>query len=110
MAKYLMQFNYSPSSIKGLVEKPQNRRAAAEAIFEKMGGSIEEMYFCFGDYDGFAIVDFPSDIDATAALLAVTAAGAFAKTKTTVLIELEDAVKSMEIAREVTSSYTAPAS
>jgi len=110
MAKYMMQFNYSNESVKGLVAKPQNRRAAADAIFGKMGGTIHEMYFSFGDYDGLAIVDFASDVDATAAVLAVTAAGAFAKTKTTVLIELEDSVKSMEIAREVTSSYAAPAS
>ena len=110
MSKYMMQFNYSHASIKGLVEQPQNRRAAAEAIFGKMGGTISEMYFSFGDYDGLAIVDFPSDIDATAALLAVTASGAFAKTKTTVLIELEDSVKSMEIARETMSSYAVPAS
>ncbi len=87
-----------------------NRRAAADAIFGKMGGTISEMYFAYGDSDGLAIVDFPSDIDATAALLTVSASGAFAKTKTTVLMELEDSVKSMQIAKEVMDSYAKPAS
>ena len=71
MPKYMSQFSYSEASIKGMVAKPQDRRAAAEKIFAAAGGKIECMYYCFGDYDGVVITDFPSDVAAASAILAV---------------------------------------
>jgi uncharacterized protein with GYD domain len=108
MPKYMTQFSYSTSSIKGMVDKPQDRRAAAEKVFAAAGGKIECMYFCFGDYDGFVITDFPSDVAAASALMAVGSSGAFSDIKTTVLIPTDDSILAMKEANKIVGDYTPP--
>ena len=110
MPKYMHQFSYSTESVKSLVANPENRRGAAARIFEAAGGSIQDMYYCYGEYDGVVISEFPSQIDATAVALAIGASGAFSKIHTTVLIEMDDAVESMKKAGAITGSYTPPSS
>ena len=67
------------------------------------------MYFCFGDYDGIAISEFPSSVDAAAASLAISSSGAFSAVKTTVLINMDESVQAMEKAGEVSATYSPPA-
>ena len=110
MATYLFQFSYALDSVKGMVAKPQNRREAAENVIAVAGGRLLDMYFCFGDYDGVATAEFPSNVDAAAASLAISSSGAFSKVKTTVLITMEESVKAMEKAGEVSAAYSPPAS
>lgn len=109
MATYLFQFSYSLESVKGMVAKPQNRREAAEKVLAVTGGRLLDMYFCFGDYDGVAIAEFPSNVDAAAASLAIGSSGAFSKVKTTVLIGMDESVQAMEKAGAASAAYTPPA-
>ncbi len=110
MATHMAQFRYSLGAIQGLVDTPQNRREAAAKMFAAAGGNMEELYFCFGDYDGVAMVDFPSNVDAASAVLAVAASGAFSSVKTTVLLSMEDGHEAMKKAHEVAKAYAPPAS
>lgn len=110
MARYLHQFSYANESIKGMVAKPQNRRQAAEKIFRAAGGELIDMYFCFGDYDGIAISEFPSNVDAAAVALTVGSSGAFAKLQTTVLISMDEAVKAMQKASKIAGEFAPPSS
>ncbi len=110
MATYLFQFSYSLDSVKGMVAKPQNRREAAERVLAAAGGRLLDMYYCFGDYDGIVISEFPSNVDAAAASLAISSSGAFSKVKTTVLITMDESVQAMEKAEKVSAAYSAPAS
>ena len=109
MPRYLHQFNYSTESIQGMVTKPQNRKTAAAKIFKAAGGKLVDMYFCFGDYDGVAISEFPSNADAAAVAMAVGATNAFSRMKTTVLITPEESIEAMRKAGEIGGSYRAPA-
>ena len=108
MATYLFQFSYSLDSVKGMVAKPQDRRGAAETVIAAAGGRLLDMYFCFGDCDGVATAEFPSNVDAAAASLAIGSSGAFSDFKTTVLITMEEAVQAMEKAGKVSAAYTPP--
>jgi len=108
--RYLHQFGYSTESIKGMVATPQNRREAAEKIFSAAGGKILDMYFCFGRFDGVAISEFPSQVDAATVALTVGATGAFSKLETTVLLDMDEAVQAMQNASKLTDSYKPPAS
>ena len=109
MPKYMIQFTYSQTSRAGLVEKPQDRRIALRKLFDQAGGQLEAFYFCFGRWDGAVIADFASQVDVTAALIAIGRTAAFDEVDTTVLIEHEDAVRAMEIANEISNAYVAPA-
>lgn len=108
MPTYMTQFSYSNASLKGMVETPQDRRAAAEKLFAAAGGKILNMYFCFGDYDGVVIAEFPGDTEAASALLAAGASGGFSNLSTTILIPTDDAVRAMEGANRILGSYKPP--
>ncbi|WP_120500334.1 GYD domain-containing protein [Roseovarius sp. EL26] len=108
MPIYMTQFTYSTKSIKGMVDSPQDRRAAAQRIFAAAGGSIIEMYLCFGEYDGVVIAEFPNDAAAASALMAVGSTGAFSTFKTTVLLTMHTGVQAMEGAKEIVGEYRPP--
>lgn len=109
MTLYLSQFSYAAHSVKAMVDKPQERRSAAEKIFVAAGGKLIDMYFCFGEYDGLVITEFPSEVDVASAVLAVGSSGVFSKVHTTVLISTDDAVKAMEKAHGIAAAYKPPA-
>lgn len=110
MATYLFQFSYAVEAVKGMVARPQNRREAADKVIGAAGGRILDMYFCFGDYDGVAIAEFPGTVNAAAASLAISSSGGFSKVKTTVLITMDESVQAMEKAGEVVTAYSPPGS
>jgi uncharacterized protein with GYD domain len=77
MPKYLFEVKYTPAGAAGLMKDGgTKRRAAAAALVESLGGSMETMYFAFGDTDAYAIVNLPNQAAAAAASLAVNASGA----------------------------------
>lgn len=64
------------------------RLAAATAAIESVGGSIDCMYYAFGDDDVVGIGDFPDDASATAVSLLVNSSGAV-RLKMTPLMAVE---------------------
>ena len=55
-----------------MILRPEPLAAAVESI----GGSIDCMYYAFGDTDVFAICEFPDDASAAAASLTISSSGA----------------------------------
>ena len=77
MPKFLVRANYVGEGIKGLMrEGGSSRRDAARAAIESVGGSLECMYYAFGDTDVYAICDVPDVATATALSLTLNASGA----------------------------------
>ena len=63
--------------LKGLMtEGGSKRREAARAAVESVGGTLDCMYYAFGDTDVYAICDLPDDASATAVSLLINASGA----------------------------------
>jgi uncharacterized protein with GYD domain len=90
MAKYLVAVSYTADGARGVAKEGGNARVqAARDLVEGLGGTLETMYFAFGDADVYAIVDAPTPSDVAAAALALGASGA-ASTKTTVLLTPEE--------------------
>lgn len=96
MPKYLVQANYVGEGLKGLLkEGGSSRQAMVEKAVGSMGGSVESMYYAFGDTDVFIIVDMPDNVSMAAVALTVAASGAV-NFKSTVLLtpaEVDKAVK-----------------
>lgn len=77
MAKYLIRGNYVGDGIAGLMkEGGSKRRDAAVAAIESVGGSLDCLYYAFGDVDIYGIGDFPDEASATALSLLINASGA----------------------------------
>lgn len=104
MAKYFVEANYVGAGIAGLLkEGGTKRRAAVEALFKSVGGTVEAFYFGFGDRDVLIIGDLPDNTAATALALRVNASGA-AACKTTVLLTARE----VDEAAQMSVSYRPP--
>jgi uncharacterized protein with GYD domain len=104
MTKFLVSANYVGDGVKGLLaEGGTKRRDAARAAIESGGGTLESMYYAFGDTDVFGIVDFPDEVSATAVSLMINASGSVSL-RLTPLMTPED----VDAAVAKTASYRAP--
>lgn len=71
LPKYLIGVNYTLDDVKGLkAEGGSARGAAATALIEGLGGTVESFYFAFGDTDVYLIVDMPDTASVAAAATA----------------------------------------
>lgn len=104
MPKYLLQVNYTLDGVKGVVSKGGSaRKAAAQAAAESVGGTLESLYFAFGDTDVFAVADLPDNAAAAALALNVTSAGG-ATVRTVVLLTADE----VDAATDRNVKYTPP--
>ena len=91
MAKFLVEASYTADGLKGLAkDKASGRRAAVEKALAALGGKLEAMYFAFGEHDVLLICECPDSPSAAALSLAASASG-LVRTKTTVLMTVEEA-------------------
>jgi uncharacterized protein with GYD domain len=86
-------------------EGGSSRRAAITTLVESIGGSLECIYYAFGDTDVYAIIDVPDNITAAGLSLITNASGAVA-VSITVLITPEE----MDAAAQLTADYRPPGS
>ena len=104
MPKYLIEANYAPEGMKGILAAGGTaRREAIEKMLADIGGILESFHFAFGDSDVFLIADVPDNITAAAMVMQVGASG-LATAKTTVLLTPEEIDK----AAEIKATYRAP--
>jgi uncharacterized protein with GYD domain len=104
MPKYLLQVSYTAEGAKGLLKDGgSKRREAARAAVQSVGGSLESMYFAFGEHDAIVIADIPDVASAVATSLTLNASGAITS-RTTVLLTPED----LDAAAKKTPTYTPP--
>jgi len=98
MAKYLITGSYTMNGTKGLLaEGGSARKAAVEKALQGLGGTLDAIYFAYGDTDVIVIMDVPDAVSALALSLAVNASGAI-NIKTTPLLtvaEVDAACKKM---------------
>ena len=102
MAFYLYQASYQQDQIKAMIGNPQDRSEAARKLIEGLGGKLHQMFFSFGNYDIVAIIEVPDNVSMAAGSMAVSGAGTAARTKTTPLLTMEEAMEAMKKAGVVT--------
>ena len=108
MAKFAVFFSYKHETWDQMLKKPGDRTAAVRDLASSVGGSMEALYFMFGDRDGFVIVDVP-DAEAAAALaVAVSSTGAFSQVETRQLVAPEDLPSVLEKAAKARETYRPP--
>jgi uncharacterized protein with GYD domain len=95
MTTYLMRFSYTPETWKKLIENPEDRRDAARAYAEQVGGSLIGFWYGFGTYDGYAIYDVPDNASMAGLAVAIAAGGALASVETTVLLSVEETLEGL---------------
>jgi uncharacterized protein with GYD domain len=96
MAKFMIEASYSAEGLKGLhKDKSAGRKAAVAKAAEALGGKLEAYYFALGEHDVVTILDLPDTVSATALALAASGSG-LVRTKTTVLLTVEETDKALQ--------------
>ena len=108
MALYMTQFSYTAEAWATLTKNPQDRRPGLDAAAQKLGGRLASLHYCFGEYDGVAMIEAPDDTTACAIVLGAVSAGHIKTIKTTRLLSVEETLDAMRRAGSLT--YQAPSS
>jgi uncharacterized protein with GYD domain len=104
MPKYMLEASYTVEGVQGLFrDGGTGRRTAIENTVKGLGGSVESVYYVFGDDDILIIADMPDNISVAAFSLSVAATGA-ASASVRVLLTPED----IDAAVKKQVSYRAP--
>jgi uncharacterized protein with GYD domain len=89
MSKYLVEASYTAEGLQGLQkDKASGRKQAVTKVVESLEGKVEAMYFALGKHDVVLIADLPDVVSVAALCLGVSATG-LVRTKTTVLLSVE---------------------
>jgi uncharacterized protein with GYD domain len=76
MAKFLFKASYTTDGIAGVIREGGSGRAKAiDALADSVGGSIESIYWAFGETDVYLIGELPDAIAAGALSAKVAASG-----------------------------------
>ncbi len=106
--RFIVTGNYTKSAIRGLVEKPSDREAAARAIVEAAGGKLESFYLTTGDSDFAIKVTIDDAKDLIAGLMATAAAGAVSNVKTVRAFTSEEFTAMQKKAGKLAKAYKSP--
>jgi uncharacterized protein with GYD domain len=108
MPLYLTRFSYTPETWARLIEKPEDRRVAAQQYVETVGGKLHGFWYAFGDHDAYTLLEAPDNVSMAAVALAISAGGALSSLQTTVLLSVEETLSALAKARSV--KYRPPGS
>jgi uncharacterized protein with GYD domain len=95
MSKYLVQVGYTAEAWTAMSRGPQSVMERVQASAEALGGSIESLFFCFGDYDLVGVVEFPDSRGVAAWSMAVTSGGGVRACRTTTLLSVEEGLQAL---------------
>jgi uncharacterized protein with GYD domain len=106
MALQLVRFGYTAEAWAALLHNPQDRRDMLSARIFGVGGRLEGFWYSNGEHDGYALVDFPDQVAASAVLAAIKATGSFRFLEATPLVTVEEMVEALQKANDF--AYVAP--
>ena len=95
MPMYLTRFSYSPETWARLSKNPEDRRKAAQAYIESVGGKLHGFWYAFGEHDGYNLFEAPDNVSMAAVALAIGGGGALTKFETTVLMTVEETLDAL---------------
>ena len=81
MPMYLTRFRYTPETWAMMIADPEDRRKAAQAYIESVGGRMHGFWYAFGEHDGINIWEAPDNVSMAAVALAIGGGGALARSR-----------------------------
>ena len=108
MQIYMTQFSYTTEAWQALMKNPEDRTGVLKAVIEKLGGRMISLYYCFGDYDGVAIAEYPDSVSAAATVLSAISGGHVKAMKTTALLSASEMVKAINSLIRKKHNYSKP--
>src|SRR5919205_152884 len=72
MPMYLTRFSYTPETWAMMIAQPEDRRKAATAYIESVGGKLHGFWYGFGAHDGVNLWEAPDNVSMAAVALAIS--------------------------------------
>ncbi|HEX2170843.1 MAG TPA: GYD domain-containing protein [Dehalococcoidia bacterium] len=104
----LLQAAYTAEAWAAMVRHPQNRLEAARPVAEKLGGTLENAWLSFGEYDIVVLLRMPDNASLAAFARVMEAGGGVKAVKTTPLLTAEEGMEIMRRAAEAGADYHPP--
>jgi uncharacterized protein with GYD domain len=101
MALYLTRFSYTPETWARLTQNPEDRREAARAYIESVGGKLHGFWYAFGEFDGYNLWEAPDNVSIAAVVLAIGGGGALSKIETIPLLTVEETLEALGRAKSI---------
>ncbi|MGY1805248.1 GYD domain-containing protein [Blastococcus sp. SYSU D00922] len=101
MPMYLTRFSYTPETWAMMIAHPEDRRKAATAYIESVGGRLHGFWYAFGERDGVTLWEAPDNVAMAAVALAIGGGGALSPMETTVLLTVEETLEALTRAQTV---------
>jgi uncharacterized protein with GYD domain len=101
MALYLTRFSYTPKTWARLTQNPEDRREAARAYIESVGGKLHGFWYAFGEFDGYNLWEAPDNVSIAAVVLAIGGGGALSKIETIPLLTVEETLEALGRAQSI---------
>lgn len=101
MALYLTRFSYTPETWARLVKRPEDRREAARAYIESVGGKLHGFWYGLGTCDGYNLWEAPDNVSMAAVAMAIGGGGALSKFETTPLLTVEETLDALSRAQAI---------
>jgi len=95
MPMYLTRFSYTPETWARMAQHPEDRRDAARAYIESVGGELHGFWYAFGEVDGYTLWEAPDNVSMAAVALALSSGGALSKVETTALLTVEETLAAL---------------
>ncbi len=101
MAMYLTRFSYTPETWARLTQNPEDRRDAARAYIESVGGKLHGFWYAFGEFDGYNLWEAPDNVSIAAVVLAIGGGGALSKIETIPLLTVAETLDALDRAQSI---------
>ena len=108
MPRYITFFSYTSEAMKAMIDRPSERSAAAKALVESLGGTMEAFYWMQGEHDGFLISDVPDGVTAAALASAVGSTGAVTDLETHEIYTSDQQAEIVRKAKIALGAYKPP--
>ena len=105
MTIFITQGNYSESAMKGMVDKPEDRKAAVAGLLESVGAKLVDYYVTTGEYDFLVISEGDNLTDMVAGMMIAGSTGGVTNLKTIQALTTQDAKSAMEKAKNARASF-----
>lgn len=107
MAIFITQGNYSIDAMKGMVDKPEDRKNAVAGLMKSVGAKLLHYYVTTGEHDFLIISEGKNLKDVVAGLMVAGASGGVSNLKTVQALTTLEAKSAMQKAKNARAGFKA---
>ena len=108
MPRFITFFSYTGEAAKAMITRPSDRTAAAKALVESVGGTLDGFYWMQGNHDGFLLTTVPDAVSGAALSAAAASTGLITRLETHQIFSGDDQADIVKRAATAVAAYRPP--